>query len=168
VTDPPQYVLDSNVFIESAKRYYAFDIAPAFWQALIHHARQGRIQSIDRVRDEIDRGNDELKTWAKDNFQPWFSSTDQPDILQAYAEAVTWVNNQSNLTRAAKAEFAQADNADAWVIAFGKAKRYVVVTDEQYDPKIRKRVKIPNVCRAFKIPYLSTFELLRELGVRLG
>jgi hypothetical protein len=28
--DGTKYVLDANVFIEAARRYYAFDIAPPF------------------------------------------------------------------------------------------------------------------------------------------
>ena len=68
------YVLDTNVFVEAARRYYAFDIVPGFWQMLIDQARIGNIISIDRVKSEIDRGDDDddLKTWANSNFYPWF------------------------------------------------------------------------------------------------
>ena len=44
------YVLDANVFIEAARRYYAFDLAPKFWESLVLHAADGRIQSIDRIK----------------------------------------------------------------------------------------------------------------------
>lgn len=43
------YLLDANVFIEAAQGYYAFELAPGFWQALLYHAVNGRIQSIDRA-----------------------------------------------------------------------------------------------------------------------
>lgn len=55
------YFLDSSVFIEAARRYYAFDIAPGFWQALITFARKEMVRSVDRVKKEMDRGNDDLK-----------------------------------------------------------------------------------------------------------
>ena len=29
--DERRHLLDANVFIEAAKRYYAFDLAPSFW-----------------------------------------------------------------------------------------------------------------------------------------
>jgi hypothetical protein len=64
----PAYLLDTNVFIEAARRYYAFDIAPAFWQALIGLAAGGQVRSIDRVKVEIDRGKDELSVWVKGQF----------------------------------------------------------------------------------------------------
>lgn len=54
------YILDSNVFMEAHNRYYAFDIAPGFWDALIGHAETGRIISIDRVKKELDKGEDDL------------------------------------------------------------------------------------------------------------
>lgn len=49
MTGEPPYVLDANVFIEAARRYYAFDLAPRFWESLEHHAANGRVRSIDRV-----------------------------------------------------------------------------------------------------------------------
>jgi len=38
-------------------------------------------------------------------------------VLDAYQEAIAWVMAQAQLTDAAKGEFADTDNADAWVIA---------------------------------------------------
>jgi len=67
-TPPPgatvTFVLDSNTFIEAKQRYYAFDVCPGFWQALVWPHGQGRIVSIDRVRNELTDFDDELKTWA--------------------------------------------------------------------------------------------------------
>jgi len=54
------FLLDANIFIEAHRRYYAFDIAPPFWMALINHAKNGRLLSIDRVEIELKRGGDEL------------------------------------------------------------------------------------------------------------
>ena len=72
------YVLDANVFIEAYKRYYAFDIAPAFWDNLVLMAQDGLVMSIDKVNAEIDPKNQELKTWANDNFKEW-KNTNQND-----------------------------------------------------------------------------------------
>ena len=120
MTTPHTYVLDSNVFIESVRRYYAFDIAPAFWQALIEHAENGRLQSIDRVKAEIDRGKDELKDWANGQFHQWFVSSDQPDVIESYRQIIIWAYGQDRFTDAAKAEFAREENADAWVVAYAR------------------------------------------------
>lgn len=162
---PPRFVLDTNVFVEAARRYYAFDIVPAFWDELRKQASAGRLLSIDRVKDELDRGKDDLAQWANGQFHPFFVSTDSQDVLDFYREIMEWADRQPHFRGQAKADFAQADNADAWVVAYAKAKAYVVVTHERYDPNIRRKIPIPNVCRAFGQPYVDTFEMLRQLGV---
>lgn len=47
-----------------------------------------------------------------------------------------------------------------------KAEGLIIVTDELYDADIRKKVKIPNVCRQFAVECINTFAMLRELGIR--
>jgi len=58
----PVFVLDANVFIEAARRYYAFDLAPKFppygrgapagdWQSLAHPPYGG--QRTDGLRASI-------------------------------------------------------------------------------------------------------------------
>lgn len=168
MTPSPVYLLDANVFIEAARRYYAFDIAPAFWNALVEQAEMGRVISIDRVRDELKRGKDDLAEWAGNAFEPWFASTVDDSILAVYREVMQWASEQTQFVEQAKEEFAQAENADAWVVAFAKAKGCIVVTHEQFDPNVRRRIPIPNVCRAFDVSYLDTFQMLRALAVRLG
>ena len=46
----PVYVLDANIFIEAKQRYYAFDVCPGFWEALVWHHGNGPIISVDRVK----------------------------------------------------------------------------------------------------------------------
>ncbi|WP_419160989.1 DUF4411 family protein [Candidatus Palauibacter sp.] len=44
------YLVDSDVFITAKNVYYAFDLCPGFWQSVLHHHRDGRVFSVDRVR----------------------------------------------------------------------------------------------------------------------
>jgi len=164
--DDVSYILDTNVFIEAARRYYAFDIAPPFWENLVHHASNGQIQSIDQVKHELERGNDDLATWATTEFNDAFSSTNEDDVIRAYGEIMSWVQAQDSFTNAAKADF--ASGADGWIVAYAKAKGHIVVTHEVFDPDIRRKVPIPNVCNAFGVKYHDTFEMLRKLGVRFS
>lgn len=160
------YLLDSNVFIEAARRYYAFDLAPKFWEALVRHAEAGEIESIDRIRQELERGKDELATWAGETFAAAFASTDDTDVIQSFAEIMTWVQAQGQFSDAAKSDF--ASGADGWLVAYARVKDCVVVTHEVPAPDARRRVPIPNVCEAFDVPFADTFEMLRALGVRLA
>ena len=163
----PVYVLDSDVFMTAARTYYAFDLAPAFWQGLVQQARNGRLLSIDRVKDEIRRGKDKLATWADHDFHRWFVSTKDGAIRAEYRLLMTWAANHTHFTDAAKAEFADARNADAWLVAYAKAHGAIVVTNEKLDNNIRRRIKIPNACHAFAVPYVDVFQMLRALGLRL-
>jgi hypothetical protein len=168
VSDPPRYVLDTNVFIQAFRGYYAFDIAPAFWRALVQQASIGRILSIDRVKHEIEQGKDELANWAVTNFQKWFASTAESDVLESYGNIMRWAQTQTQYSEAAKREFAEENNADSWLVAYADAKDCVVVTLEQLDPNVQRKIPIPNVCRAFGIDFVDTYAMLRALGVRLG
>ncbi len=164
-----RYVLDANVFMQAARHYYAFDIAPGFWQALVQHAQTGTVLSIDRVRTrEIDKGNDDLKDWANTAFLPWFAPTDEGDVIDAYTRVMQWAHAQAQFTDAAKAEFASADNADAWLVAYALAKGCVLVTHEQFARDAKARIPLPNVCQAFSVQFVDTFQMLRALGVTLS
>ena len=140
------YVLDSNVFIDAARRYYAFDIAPPFWSILLNHAKDGHLQSIDRVKVELELGKDELARWASGSFHGQFASTEDDDGIAAYRKIMIWSQAQTQYTDAAKAEFAAV--ADGWLVAYAMAKVYVIVTLEQFDPNIKRRIKIPKCVRS--------------------
>lgn len=156
------FVLDANVFIEAARRYYAFDLVPGFWEKLIRHAESGRIQSIDRVSRELERGKDELATWAREHFARGFASTYETDIIQAYSRVINWVQAQERFSTATKASFAAG--ADGWLVAYALVKRCVVVTQEIPAPD-GKNVKIPDVCMAFTVHFCDTFQMLRSIGI---
>lgn len=164
MTSNDEYVLDASVFIQAARRYYAFDLAPKFWNSLIENAANGRICSIDRVLGELKRGKDDLTRWATDRFDHAFVSTDQADVIQNFGDVMIWVNGHSQFRNEAKADFARG--ADGWLVAYAMTTNCVVVTEERLNPDIRRRVPIPNVCNEFDVLSLNTFELLRKLGVR--
>ncbi len=166
MTGEPPYVLDANVFIEAARRYYAFDLAPRFWESLEHHAANGRVRSIDRVGQELERRKDELARWVDNNCSHAFDSTDEPDVIQSFGEIMTWEQRQNQFFAAAKADF--ASGADGWLVAYAKAKGCFIVTQEVPAPDAKRKVPIPNVCQAFEVPFVNTFEMLRSLGVQFA
>lgn len=87
-----RFVLDTNVLIDAHRRYYAFDIAPCFWRVLLELAAKGFVISIDRVKKELLNSNQEdaLSKWAHSEFDPWFMSTDNEEVFQAYNEVINW------------------------------------------------------------------------------
>ncbi len=159
----PKYVLDGNVFIEASRRYYSFDFAKPFWVALETFAKKGLICSIDRVNDEILKGDDALKSWAQRELSNYFLSTKQPLVLEAYAKVVQWAQKQPQYTSRAKDVFMEEKEADAWIVAFALAHKATIVTHEAYSPEAQKTIPIPNACREFSINYCDTFEMLKQL-----
>ena len=173
-----RYILDANVFIEAKNRYYHFDICPGFWSALIAHHKKDRIFSIDKVRDELTKKPkpeelaediDRLSEWAKKTVpETFFKETQDIAVINVFREMVSWVNSETQFTPAAKAEFADIENADGWVVAYAKVNELVVVTHEVYAPAVQRKVPVPNVCLEFGVDApVNTFEMLAELKVKL-
>lgn len=159
------YLLDANIFVQASRRYYAFDIAPTFWEKLIEHAVGGRIRSIDRVQTELVRGNDDLASWAEKEFSTYFERTDRNEIVEVYQAIISWVQQHPQFHDSAKANF--ASGADGWLIACAKVQNYIIVTQEQFNPQIKRKVPIPNVCDEFSVATIDTFTMLRALEIRL-
>lgn len=160
-----RYLLDANVFIEAKRRYYAFDLCPGYWECLVWHHRATSIQSVDRVKVELERGADELSEWAESVMsQACFASCDEEAVTGQYAQIMAWVQSQNQFFPEAKAEFAAS--ADGWLIAYAKVNSLIIVTQEVLAPDARKKVPIPNVCEAFGVSYVDTFEMLRDLQAK--
>lgn len=165
MNDPIKYLLDANVFIQAKRTYYPFDICPGYWEALCWHKTQETIFSIDKVWSELKKGGDDLFTWATETFlEDGF--IDSSIASANYSTILQWVQNHSQFSVAAKSDF--ADVADGWLVALAKTKGYVLVTQEVINPSIKRKVPIPNVCDAFGVKHISTYDLLRDLGIVLN
>jgi Domain of unknown function (DUF4411) len=160
---PAKYLVDSNIFMEAARRYYPLDFAKPFWDAMIKFAKQGKIISIDKVFDELKQGNDLLKEWAVNDFKNYFDDTQTEDVLKNYIELVQHAQAQTQYNQAAKDRFMEDDNADTWILAYARTNNCVIVTHEVADSNIKRNIPIPNICKDFDIKYCDTFEMLRAL-----
>jgi len=156
--DAENYVLDANAFIQAKRRFYGLDFCPGYWQALVWYQRRERLCSIDRVRDELLRGGDDLSEWVRDQFgNAAFAATSTSEVADVFRQMLEWVMAQAQFLDPAKDGFQHV--ADGWLAAFAKA--------EEFDPVARKKVPLPNVCRAFDVEVITPFEMLRRLNVKL-
>ena len=124
------------------------------------------IGSIDRVRDEIHERNKFLTKWADNDFKLW-ESTNNNDTLDKYTELITWSAEHSHYNQKAKSRFAQAVNADPWLVAHAMATGRTIVTEEVYNKQAVSNFPLPVVCEAFSVGYTDTFEMLLSLGIVL-
>jgi hypothetical protein len=167
------YCLDTSVYTQAHRTYYAFDLAPGFWIALKQHAERKVLISPISVYTELAKGNDELAKWAKENKGILFVEPDDK-VIDAFRQIVDFSNSYYDDEHWVR-EF--LSGADPWVIAQAKAHNLVVVTmegkkgSEEINPKskrFRGKLKIPNMCGHFEVKCNSTYELVRALKIGLG
>ncbi len=157
-----RYALDANVFIQAHHDYYAFDICPGFWNALIRQHEASRICSVDKIKPELLGRSDALSDWVKRRApKTFFKETKDKKVISVYRDMANWAQSERQFTLAAKAKFLSA--ADGWLVAYAAVNGRVVVTHEGYAPDIKKDIPIPNVCIEFGVEYCGTFDLLRGL-----
>lgn len=153
------YVLDTNVFIDAANAYYAFDLAPGYWEFLVRLFNSGHAVSIKQVSDELDKAGNEdpVRVWAKANKKHFVA----PDarVLASYQQVIDWAKGQS-YERNAISEFQRV--ADSWIVAHALTYEWVVVTREKPAPGSKKRIKIPDACTGVGVECTSPFDMLRR------
>jgi hypothetical protein len=161
------YLLDTNIFVQASRTYYSFNFAPGFWDKLVAYGEQGKIISIDKVLNELNDGDDQLKVWANSAFNKYFKTSESGEIALEYSNLVNWVYKNPVYLPSAKDHFMEDDNADAWVIAYAKVHNLVLVTEEKSNPASQRSVMIPDVCNAFGVQYCHPFKMLEELKFSL-
>ncbi len=155
------YLLDANVFITAKDQHYGLDFCPGFWDWLTESNSAGLIYSIDMVKKEILKQQDELATWCGKLPSSFFISPDK-DAIRALGTVASWVTSQS-FTPGAQADF--LNSADYFLVAQALAGDYTVVTHEVPANKITQ-VKIPNVCLELGVECKLPYAVLRSTGAR--
>lgn len=162
------FLLDSNIFIESKKHFYAPDICPAFWQWLREESlNDSRIRSISNVLDELKAGNDDLPMWAQKMLPSnFFIETvrdsriiDERRKMQDALETAGYFDSVKFRSFLAK--------ADLWLIATAKVHDGCVVTYE-HAKRDEMRPKIPLVSRILGVKCCTSYDMMRTLGVRFS
>lgn len=159
------YLFDTNIFVES-KKNLPMDVWPSFWTRMVELINSGNVFSIDKVKDEIDHGGDELTDWIRNNApRGFFLPTDAATIVK-YSETQNWAqSNPIGFTQAALVGYAQV--ADAYLVATAAAKNLTLVTYEKSEPNRRNRVKIPDACIGIGARCCDLNTALRDLGIHI-
>lgn len=155
------YLLDADVFIRAKNLHYDFKFCPAFWDWLITANRAGRVFSIERVKDELRAGEDELSQWAA-QYGPEFFLPPEERALNAFSAVSAWALKQ-NYDDAAINTF--LSGADYYLTGQALADGHTVVTHEARADTKRK-IKIPNACGGLGVACISPFEMLRRERAR--
>jgi hypothetical protein len=159
------YIVDSNFFIQAHRETYPLDIAFSFWNKVKQLAAVGKIICIDKVKEELFDKNDALESWCKENLPDNFFK-DTSEVLVEYQKVINWAISTPQYTPAAINEFLDADEADAFIVAYAlaDASSRTIVTQEVSQPEIKRKIKIPEPCNFFNIKFIKAMEMFRELG----
>lgn len=166
----PPYLLDANFFIEAYRKSYPMDVFPSFWEKVKALADAGLICSIDKVKTEIYQNEDVLKAWCETNLPEDFFRDSSPAVVDfTYAQVVRWASSKlgAPYSQTALDIFMQADEADAFLIAFARKNQLAIVTNEVSAPESRKNIKIPDACTSLGIRTLQPVQLFRELNASI-
>jgi hypothetical protein len=127
---------------------------------------RGTIISIDKVKNEIYKNEDDLKGWCGTNLPNDFFK-DSTEAVTEHGQVASWAySRRLHYTAGAVTEFLSVDEADAWLVAYGLAlpTGRTVVTYEKSDPRRKNKIKIPEACNHFGVPFLDTVSMLRVLN----
>jgi len=158
-----KYLIDANVFIQAKNCHYGMDFCPAFWDWMIKMNDSGVLASIGAVSDELAPFNDELTQWSLNRNNTFFLDPNER-VIAAASNIAEWVDAQP-YRFAAKDKF--FDSTDHILVAYALSIGCTVVTHEKKaDSKSKRKIKIPNVCCAFDVDYITPFQMLRRERAR--
>jgi predicted nucleic acid-binding protein len=158
-----KFLLDSNTLIAAKNGPYHFDVCPGFWDWVLKKSGEGVVLSVTGVGEELRGGSDELAVWAATPARDLFESTENAQTVKSLVAVNTWVMQQNYKEANRAAFFAKADPL---LVAHAHAHGYTVVTLESKVDAQSRKVKIPNVCEAFRVPWITPWALLRQQGAR--
>ena len=158
------YIFDTNIFIRS-KNEMPMDIWPTFWERFREMVNSDEIFTSITVKDEIDKGKDELTEWLKQNAPKSFYLSLDAEVMAQYTSVQNWAKSNSVYTQAALNTFANV--ADAYLVATASAKQMSLVTYEGSSPNSKKRVMIPDACNALGVRYCDLNTVLKEMGIKI-
>ena len=153
------YCLDSNALIEPWNKYYTLARCPEYWDILDQLAQRGNIFCTWEVKREIEKTDDDLKKWTQSRQYFFREETTEANaniraILAKFPRLIDTSRGRSM--------------ADPWVIAHAMAEEAVVVTKELLIGPDSDKIKIPNVCDAFAVEWMSDFDFIDEIGIRFS
>ncbi|MFB4205351.1 DUF4411 family protein [Arhodomonas sp. KWT2] len=158
------YLLDANTYIQAKNFHYRMHIVPGFWDWLDLHFHNGAVGSFRPVRDELEAGKDQLSDWVKER-RDVFVPVDDEATQTAFADIANFVMTHDVFAEPHTTTF--LDGADPWLIAKAIACGAEVITQETRVAANSKKVKVPNLCEVYRVPYRNTYDLMDLLEARL-
>ncbi|KKM11266.1 hypothetical protein SY88_09345 [Clostridiales bacterium PH28_bin88] len=152
------YCIDTSALLHGWRRDYPPDVFHSLWDQLDELVRQQKLFSSVEVLFELERGGDDIYRWAKER-EHIFLEADE-EVQKVIGTIV------DNFPLFVPPDSPDGIWADAYVVAFGAAKKWMVVTGEKPVGPGARRIKIPNVCQAMGVECIDFLQLIRKEGWR--
>ena len=164
------FLVDSNSFMTPYRFYYAFDLVPAYWNAILEFIKSGRVVVLDMVKSEIDNGEDDLSRWMSEADNLKVIPHVNESTIGKYQEIIQFIATSGFYKESALNTWAQRNVADPWLIASAATNGYTLVTEEVGTNNLstkqpQKSAKIPDVARKFEVKTINIYEMMRRLGI---
>jgi hypothetical protein len=165
-----KFLLDANSFMTPYQNFYPFDIAPGFWKQFRPTLITDNIAVMDVVKNEVDKGEDELTDWINSIENLNILDRRDRDILLKYSEVLKFLQDSPLYNDKALRSWSEQSVADPWLIAAASAKGYTLVTFEQsagaLSPKGPSwKPKIPDIAQAFGVKCVNIFYFMRQMNI---
>lgn len=148
------YCLDTGALIQPWNKYYSPELCPEYWEIVDELAKDGTVFCTIEVKRELEKIDDGLSEWTKKRDYLFREITDEVNtnmlrIMESHGELVDNKKGRSL--------------ADPWVVAHALAENATVVTSEGPAPK---KIKIPDVCKAYGVPWIPEYQFAGEIGMK--
>ncbi|TXR51265.1 DUF4411 family protein [Quadrisphaera setariae] len=148
------YSFDTSSFLNGIRDLLPPSVLPTLWTNVEDMIRDGSICSVDLVKDELKKRDDETLRWVK--AQPKLFVPLEQDVQAAVGEVL---RRHPRLIGVGSGR----SGADPFVVALAHARNGVVVTEETATGNI-ERPRIPDVCRAMGIPHMNLIGFVKAQG----
>lgn len=152
----PFYSFDTSAIINGRRDIFLPETFGAVWEGIEQMVALGQVRAVDEVKIELAKKSDESKNWAtrcKGLFVPLTG-----DIQIATSNILAMHPKLLGIGGA-------RNGADPFVIALALARNGAVVTQEE--PRNLNKPRIPDVCEAMNIPWMTLPQFVNAQGWQL-
>jgi hypothetical protein len=156
VDDPhllPFYSFDTSAIINGRRDIFLAETFGSVWEGIEHMIALGQVRAVDEVKHELAKKSDEAAAWAK-GCKGLFVPLAR-DIQIATSEILAEHPRLLGIG-------GPRNGADPFVIALAHARGGTVVTQEV--PRHLNKPRIPDVCAALQIPWMTLPQFVNSQG----
>ena len=147
---PTVYCFDTSAWIDLWRRKYPRETFVTLWRNVEEGIAKGEIVTPDAVLFELDRQDDELARWIRQQAvrRPGFVVASDPGI-QREAKALIQ-------------QYGVRNDADPFRVGAAYVRHFTVVSSEKRSDYPRERPKLPNLCEFLKVRCIGLLDVFRE------